>query len=563
MSKETQSCRVCGAELGAGRFCHQCGAVVQVAPGADPLIGRVLNDRYRVLRVLGEGGMGVVYEGEQAIGGSARRVAIKTLRDVHDPVLVARFYRECETLAGLAHPNTVRVYDFGETSDGVLFIVMEFVDGKSLSDLLEDGPLSPNRAARIVRQVASALSEAHGQGVIHRDLKPDNIYVVRRGERELVKLLDFGIARRCRPDGSTQDVKLTNDGSVLGTPAYMSPEQFAESSVDQHSDIYALAVITYELLTGELPYGEAHTPWEWATRHMSSDPLPLATQGISVDPAIESVIFQGLAKDPAKRPDTALEFAERFDAAVAGTLDTLEVPSSRRTSGRTGTEAMRAAPAHTGMPTQASMGAASPLGMPPLVFTPLPQERPRKRSKLPAILATLALALGGATLAVAMDQGLLNGDPQTVATQDFAPAAQLTEVAPIEAEPPAPEPEANQSIPEEPLSRTPVTPRTPSRPAPAPAPAPTPAPTVPGVVLPLPIPTFTPPATSEPEPPPAPAPTPSTPSKPSPPRLQLPNLLKRIPRPSTKPSASPSSTAPTPAPSSTAPRLKRLPKLGQ
>ncbi|MCA9642274.1 MAG: serine/threonine protein kinase, partial [Myxococcales bacterium] len=172
---ETQNCRVCGAKLGSGRFCHQCGAVVQVAPGADPLIGRVLNDRYRVLRVLGEGGMGVVYEGEQAIGGSSRRVAIKTLRDVHDSVLVARFYRECETLAGLAHPNTVRVYDFGETSDGVLFIVMEYVDGKSLSELLEDGPLAPARAAHIVRQIASALSEAHGQGVIHRDLKPDNI----------------------------------------------------------------------------------------------------------------------------------------------------------------------------------------------------------------------------------------------------------------------------------------------------------------------------------------------------------------------------------------------------
>ncbi|MCB9584997.1 MAG: serine/threonine protein kinase [Polyangiaceae bacterium] len=561
MSMETQNCRVCGAKLGSGRFCHQCGAVVQVAPGADPLIGRVLNDRYRVLRVLGEGGMGVVYEGEQAIGGSSRRVAIKTLRDVHDSVLVARFYRECETLAGLAHPNTVRVYDFGETSDGVLFIVMEYVDGKSLSELLEDGPLAPARAAHIVRQIASALSEAHGQGVIHRDLKPDNIYVVRRGEREVVKLLDFGIARRCRPDGTTQDVKLTNDGSVLGTPAYMSPEQFTESTVDQHSDIYALAVITYELLTGEMPYGDANTPWEWASRHMSSEPVPLVTRGLTVDPAIETVIFKGLAKDPHKRPDTAIEFAEQFDAAIAGTLDTLEVPSSR--GKRTGTEAMRATPGHTGLPTQASMGvpmAASPMAMPPLVFTPMPQERPRKRSKLPAILATLALALGGATLAVAMDQGLIDTSGETtVATQELAPAAQLTEVAPIEAEPPALEPELNQSIPEEPVSQAPV-PRAPSRPAPAPAP--TPEPTIPGVVLPLPIPTFTPPATSQPEPPPAPTPAPS--STPAPPKLEIPNLLKRIPRPSVKPSASPSSSAPapTPAPSSTTPRLKRLPKLG-
>lgn len=555
MSKETQNCRVCGAELGAGRFCHRCGAVVRVAPGADPLIGRVLNDRYRVLRVLGEGGMGVVYEGAQAIGGSTRRVAIKTLRDVHDPVLVARFYRECETLAGLAHPNTVRVYDFGETSDGVLFIVMEYVDGQSLSDVLENGPLSPTRAAGIVRQIASALSEAHGQGVVHRDLKPDNIYVVRRGAREVVKLLDFGIARRCRAEGTTQDVKLTNDGSVLGTPAYMSPEQFAESSVDQHSDIYALAVITYELLTGELPYGDANTPWEWATRHMSSDPLPLATRGITVDPAIESVVFKGLAKDPAKRPDTALEFAEQFDAAIAGTLDTLEVPSSRRSKERT--EAMRAAPGLTGVPTQASLGAVAPMAMPPLVFTPMPQERPKKRSKLPAVLATLALALGGATLAVAMDQGLLNGDPQTtVATHELSPAAQLTEVAPIEAEAPALEPETNQSIPEEPLSKAP-TPKAPSRPAPAPAPAPDP--TVPGVVLPLPIPTFTPPATSQPDPPPAPTPAPE-PTTPAPPKLEIPNLLKRIPQPSAKPSASPSAS---PAPSSSAPRLKRLPKLGK
>lgn len=562
VTEVTETCRVCGAGLTGGRFCNRCGAIARVEAGADPLLGRLLGERYRVMRVIGEGGMGVVYEGQQVVGGANRRVAIKTLREASDPLNVARFYRECEMLAGLAHPNTVRIYDFGETPDGVLYLVMEYVDGQSLNEALEQGPFSAERASRVVSQIAQALGEAHAQGLIHRDLKPDNIYLIKRGQREVVKLLDFGIARRSRPAGSTQDIKLTRDGSVLGTPPYMSPEQFTEQPVDQRSDIYSLAVIAYELLTGELPYGNASTPWEWATRHMTAEPRHLQTLGFAVDPSIEQAIFWGLSKDPDERPATVGAFARALDQAVKGNSDTVD---SARLSA-SDTARMRGAPGVTAQPTQRSdakvphpaLAYAPAAALPPLAYTPIPApDAGRRRSRLPGVLVAFALLFGGATLAVAYDQGMLGGSTASSAPTQLTPAAQLTVVEPLEAEPPEP---SNQSLPPEPQSVLPTP--TPYKPGPAPVrPAPEPAPTTPGVVLPLPIPTLPlpqfPPATpvmppapeTPPTPPPAPTPAPTPAPKP-PVRPRLPGL-KPLPRPS--------ATAPQPAPS----KPSRLPNLGR
>ena len=185
------------------------------------MIGQNVGGRYRVIRVLGEGGMGVVYEGEQQMGSTKRKVAIKTLHPQlsNDPSVSARFHRECGVVAQLEHPNTIKVYDFGSTDNGTLYIAMEFLDGDTLTDVIEKAAIEPSRVAKLASQIAGSLGEAHGQGIIHRDLKPDNVLLINRaGESDVVKLLDFGIAARTESADAEKEAKLTQQGMVLGTP---------------------------------------------------------------------------------------------------------------------------------------------------------------------------------------------------------------------------------------------------------------------------------------------------------------------------------------------------------
>src|ERR1041384_4903838 len=168
-------CEACGHEnIEGARFCAKCGAILAtVEEGPDPLVGQLIGGRFRVTGVLGEGGMGKVYVGEQQMGTTVRKVAIKTLHShlSKDPSVLARFHRECGTVAQLEHPNTIKFFDFGATNDGTLYIAMEFVAGKPLADLVQEGPMPADRVIKIIRQVCGALDEAHMQGVIHRDLK--------------------------------------------------------------------------------------------------------------------------------------------------------------------------------------------------------------------------------------------------------------------------------------------------------------------------------------------------------------------------------------------------------
>jgi len=302
-------------------FCPKCGAPIPRAPGPDPLIGRTLAGKFRVLKLVGEGGMGAVYVGEQALGTKTRKVAIKTLHAhlSRDAKIRERFQREVGTLASLEHPNTVQVFDFGTTEDGLLFIVMEFVQGQSIADVLEkERTISPERVEKILAQICGSLAEAHGQGIIHRDLKPDNIILTERaGQKDFVKVLDFGIAKRSGEEDKNEP-KLTQQGMVLGTPPYMSPEQFTGQPLDARSDIYSLAVMAYEMLTGELPF-DAKTAWEWATLHMTAAPkaIEATPNGARLPESMRGAIMRALAKGRDQRFTTITEFHDRFAGKLA------------------------------------------------------------------------------------------------------------------------------------------------------------------------------------------------------------------------------------------------------
>jgi serine/threonine-protein kinase len=348
-------CEACGHEnVDGARFCAKCGAILAVhEEGPDPLIGQLIGGRYRVTSVLGEGGMGKVYVGEQQMGSTVRKVAIKTLH-AHlskDPSVLQRFHRECGTVAQLEHPNTIKFFDFGATQDGTLYIAMEFVAGKPLSDTISRGALAPERVTKIMRQVCGALDEAHLQGIVHRDLKPDNIILTdRAGETDFVKVLDFGIAARRESGDAQKEQKLTQQGMVLGTPPYMSPEQFTGKALDARSDIYSLGVMSYEMLVGKLPF-EADTPWQWATQHMSVQPTPFEVSAPSRDLPIgmRQAILKSLSKDREQRQASAREFFAELSGGGRMTV-TGDVPGGGGGPRHTDTAAMPQAPDFGGPP---------------------------------------------------------------------------------------------------------------------------------------------------------------------------------------------------------------------
>jgi serine/threonine protein kinase len=303
-------------------------------PTEDPFVGKVIGGKYRIVKQLGEGGMGAVYFGEQQMGTTVRKVAVKTLHKhlSQDPQIKERFQREVATVVQLEHPNTIQVFDFGATDDGTLYIVMELVQGKSVQDILEkEGPMAPARVENIMRQVSGSLEEAHGLGIIHRDLKPDNVVLCERaGQKDWVEVLDFGIAKRSN-ETDEKEKKLTQQGMVLGTPPYMSPEQFTGQPLDARSDIYSLGIMMYEMLTGTLPF-EANTAWEWATQHMTAQPkaFEATPNGALLPPRMRAAIMKALAKAKEDRPASVKEFYESFagtgSAASTATPQPMDAP---------------------------------------------------------------------------------------------------------------------------------------------------------------------------------------------------------------------------------------------
>ena len=515
---------------------------------AYPLIGQVVGGRYHIVSLIGEGGMGVVYKAEQRLGSAVRRVAVKTLHAElsRDPSITARFHREVGTVAQLEHPNTVRVYDFGSTDDGTLYIAMEFLDGKALNRVIEsEGALDPRRVGNLIRQVAGSLDEAHRQGIVHRDLKPENVLLIERaGEKDVVKLVDFGIAARTESAEREKEQKLTQQGMVLGTPPYMSPEQFTGKALDARSDVYSLGVMVYEMLTGQLPF-QADTAWQWATHHMTSPPRSFedTPAGIRVPEPLRRTVLKALSKEPSDRQSSAGQFYTEFVASLGNMTSVAPKPPPPAAGGKT--EAMPQATPFGMAPTEGmliSPAAAPAIASPHVAVPPAPPpEAPANSNK------GLIYGLGGvgALLLVAMGVVALTGKndddvaPITVAPSTSTPSAEPApaEPAPTEEEPTvareepaAEEPEPPRSQPAKPPSTTkPAA----SKPPAAKPPAPSPAPTTP--------PAATPPATT----PAAPATQPPVTATPAAP-VPTPAAPAPTPRP-TPPAPAPAAPAPTPA----------------
>ncbi len=280
----------------------------------DPLVGVVLNGRYRVISRLGEGGMGLVYEAEHIV--LERRVAVKVLRDECSsrPEIVERFRREARSVTRIGHAHIVDIFDFGETPGGQSYFVMEKLDGEDLADVLSrEGSIAPVRAVHIALQCARALGAAHAKGIVHRDMKPENIFLTTRdGQTDFVKIVDFGIAKMTEMEtpGTGDGRKLTKTGMIFGTPEYMSPEQAAGKPLDARIDVYALGVILYEMSAGRVPF-VGDTFMSILTQHLFNEPPPIRSLNpdAQLSPDLEALIARALCKEASGRVPNMNRFA--------------------------------------------------------------------------------------------------------------------------------------------------------------------------------------------------------------------------------------------------------------
>ncbi len=381
------------------------------------LSGTLIGGRYRLRVPLGRGGMGTVYGGVQEDLG--RPVAVKVMR----PKAIAsrdgleRFRREASATGRLGHPNIVQVTDFGTSDDGGAFLVMELLDGRPLSAVLRDeAPLAPSRVVNLARQVCAALEAAHSAGVVHRDLKPPNVFVVPLGGgQELVKLLDFGVAKLV---GEGEWTRLTATGAIVGTPAYMPPEQLIGGVVDARADLFSLGVIMYEALAGRRLFGTL-SGIELAAAMLDRTPRPLAELCPDLPPALVALVERAMAKDPAARFQSAAEMASAIDALRMSPAPEPPVPATTAT-----------APAHAPVSsTNAPLSAAPRTGA--------------SRTPLAALFALLVVVLAG--IGVLIFMRMRSADAPAEANAE--PAAQVAAVEPAAPVALEPMPPANGSMP--------------------------------------------------------------------------------------------------------------------
>jgi serine/threonine-protein kinase len=317
-----KKCPKCGDEYpDATTLCPSDGSALEKDP--DSLVGMTLSGKYRIDARLNEGGMGTVYRGTHVL--MDKTVAIKVLRPslAADEKIVARFSREARAASRISHPNALSVTDFGEDETGHVFLVMEFLSGKTLKHVIrEEGPLPLARVVDISRQIGDALHAAHEQGVVHRDLKSDNIMLLDTVTGDYAKVLDFGIAKINEPDGAV-DTNLTAPNLVIGTPQYMSPEQCSQDGeIDARSDIYSFGVILYEMLVGHVPFS-GDSPTMVMMKHLQ-DPVPSVLEERSDLPAsVARVVARAMAKVPRNRYQNVAELVEDLTIASGMTIHRL------------------------------------------------------------------------------------------------------------------------------------------------------------------------------------------------------------------------------------------------
>ncbi|HEX3474880.1 MAG TPA: protein kinase [Kofleriaceae bacterium] len=275
----------------------------------DPFVGKVIDGRYEILARIGEGGMGVVYKARQTP--LDRVIALKMLNSqmATDPTWVQRFYNEAKACSRLQHPNTIRMFDFGQSPEGRLFMTMEFLDGVSLREALSRGPLAPHRVVKILIQCCASLAEAHSIGIIHRDIKPDNVFLLNMaGSPDFVKLLDFSVAKLLEGDRLK-----TQAGVVFGTPQYMSPEQGRGMPLDARSDLYALGILAFEMLTGNVPFHDEN-PMTVIQMHLQAQVPPLPQ---SIPYSVQQIVRRALEKEPNRRYQSSGEMMQHCQQVFA------------------------------------------------------------------------------------------------------------------------------------------------------------------------------------------------------------------------------------------------------